>query len=488
MDGLSQAAKGNTEAEKQAYDRFLRAYPAYASTLFLDELRAKEYSRLDAEQHVYLDYNGASLYADFQLYEHSELLLHSVFGNPHSQNLTSLAMTRLVDQARASVLKYFNASPAEYDVVFTQNATGALKLVGEAYPFSSAGKLLLTSDNHNSVNGIREFARSKGTPITYLPLLPDLRVDEDEFTAALELANHRGHNLFAYPAQSNFSGVQHPLEWIEEAHARGWDVLLDAAAFVPTNHLDLGRWNPDFVDISFYKMFGYPTGVGCLLARKEALRKLNRPWYAGGTITFSSVQGDGHYLTPGSAGFEDGTVNFLSLPAVEIGLDYLASIGVDAVHTRVMCLTGWLLEQLLALRYRNGQRLLTFYGPTDCTMRGATIGVNFLRPDATLIDCLEIEHLANKQRISLRAGCHCNPGARERAFGMSADDLSVCFRDADGMPYDQFLRVIEGKTTGAVRASLGLVSTFGDVYRFLRFAESFLESPVAAGTTSGLRA
>ena len=81
------------------------------------------------------------------------------------------------------------------------------------------------------------------------------------------------HSLFAYPAQSNFTGVQHPLEWIAQAQARGWDVLLDAAAFAPTNRLDLGRWQPDFVAISFYKIFGYPTGIGCLLARKAALRQ-----------------------------------------------------------------------------------------------------------------------------------------------------------------------------------------------------------------------
>ena len=56
--------------------------------------------------------------------------------------------------------------------------------------------------------------------------------------------------------------------------------------------------------------------------------------------------GDGHYLTPGPAGFEDGTVNYLSLPAVEIGLKLIESIGIDTIHTRVMCLTGWLIDQL----------------------------------------------------------------------------------------------------------------------------------------------
>ena len=61
--------------------------------------------------------------------------------------------------------------------------------------------------------------------------------------------------------------------------------MLDAAAFVPTNRLDLSRYQPDFVPISFYKMFGYPTGICCLLARNQALTKLSRPWFAGGTTT-----------------------------------------------------------------------------------------------------------------------------------------------------------------------------------------------------------
>ena len=151
-----------------------------------------------------------------------------------------------------------------------------------------------------------------------------------------------GHRLFAYPAQSNFSGVQHPLDWIPLAQEHGWDVLLDAAAFTPTNRLDLDRWKPDFVSQSFYKMFGYPTGVGCLIARKPALAKLRRPWFAGGTITVASVQGDKFYLAEGASAFEDGTPNYLALPAVEFGLQYLSQIGIDMIHTRVRCLTGWL--------------------------------------------------------------------------------------------------------------------------------------------------
>jgi molybdenum cofactor sulfurtransferase len=465
-----------------AFQLFRIAYPAYDSTRTLDTLRATEYARLDRQGHVYLDYTGGSLYAESQLRDHMALLNGQVFGNPHSKNLTSMAMTNLVEHARDYVLRYFDADPDEYLVIFTQNATGALKLVGESYPFAPGDNYLLTFDNHNSVNGIREFARSGGATVTYIPIMaPELRIDPRALADALELARPGAHNLFAYPAQSNFSGVQHPLEWIDQAHERGWEVLLDAAAFAPTNRLDLGRWHPDFVDISFYKIFGYPTGTGCLLARKAAMQKLRRPWYSGGTITFSSVVGDGHYLTPGPASFEDGTVNYLSLPAVEHGLKLIESSGIETIHTRVMCLTGWLIEQLVALRHSNGRPVVQLYGPANTHMRGGTVQVNFFDPDGQMVDCNAVERLANEERISLRAGCHCNPGAREVALGFTREDLASCFSKKDHMSFEQFLQVIDGKTTGALRASIGLASTFADVYTYVQFAKTLVDRPAFAG-------
>ncbi len=316
------------------FAEFLARYPSYAGTAPLDELRARDYSRLDEFSQVYLDYTGAGLYADSQVAAHAALLRSGIFGNPHSTNPTSQAATEHVEAARERVLEYFKADPAEYVVVFTENASGALKLVGESYTFGSpgerAGRFLLTFDNHNSVNGIREFARARGADVVYVPVeLPDLRVPEERIEAALAARPRDGSSLFAYPAQSNFSSVRHPLGWIAKAKALGWDVLLDAAAFAPTSVLDLGAVKPDFVALSFYKMFGYPTGVGALIARREALSRLRRPWFAGGTITVASVQGDRYYLSEGAAGFEDGTIDFLGLPAVTIGLDHLERVGTE---------------------------------------------------------------------------------------------------------------------------------------------------------------
>ena len=180
----------------------------------------------------------------------------------------------------------------------------------------------------------------------YLPVVPpDLRVDEDRLDEALAVTAS-GPKLFAYPAQSNFSGVKHPLDWIEKAYDKGWDVMVDCAAYVPTNRMDLSEVKPDIVPLSFYKMFGYPTGVGCLIARKDALKRLNRPWFAGGTITIASVQADSHFLAEGVEAFEDGTIYYLNLPAIEIGLRHLENVGIGAISDRVTALTVWLLDQL----------------------------------------------------------------------------------------------------------------------------------------------
>jgi len=445
------------------------------SLTVLDELRRTDFARLDAGGHVYLDYTGAGLYADSQLAEHLELLRHNVFGNPHSQNPTSAAMTELVEQARDAVLEFFRASPDEYVAVFTPNATGALRLVGEAYPFRPGDRFLLTFDNHNSVNGIREFARARGAETTYVPSeASELRVDEELLPRYLTEVGGDHNNLFAYPAQSNFSGVLQPLAWIEYAQAHGWDVLLDAAAYVPTNRLDLSRWHPDFVALSFYKMFGWPTGVGCLIARRDALAKLERPWFSGGTIVAAFVQREWYQSAPGAAHFEDGTVNFLNLPAVEIGLRFLDRIGVETIHARVEALGSRLLEALGSLRHSDGSPAATIYGPRDVDRRGATIAFNFVHPDGRVVDERYVDRVARLHTISLRTGCFCNPGAGEVAFTISRETL-VGGEFGEGMTLDDYVDAIGLPSGGAVRASLGLASNLADVDRFVAFAREFVD-------------
>jgi selenocysteine lyase/cysteine desulfurase len=276
--------------------------------------------------------------------------------------------------------------------------------------------------------------------------------------------------LFAYPAQSNFTGVQHPLSWVPLAQEHGYHVLLDAAAYVPSNRLDLAAVQPDFVPISWYKVFGYPTGVGCLLARWEALARLRRPWFSGGTIKVVSALGGWHVPAKDETAFEDGTLNFHAIPDVTVGLAWVEGIGMEVIHERVACLTGWLLKRLRGLHHRGGAPLVRVYGPLDANHRGGTVALNFLDPNGRVIDERAVARDATAWNISLRTGCFCNPGAGEGAFAIAPGILSGSISGRE-LSIEDYLPILGVPTGGAIRVSLGLVSNLSDVELFIRFAE-----------------
>ena len=472
----------------RAYRDFFAALPSYGRTYALDLLREQEFGRLDEHDHVYLDYTGGGLYPVSLVQEHAALLQSAILGNPHSQNPASLASTHLVEQARADVLRYFHADPAEYLVIFTSNASGALKLLGESYPFAPGSRFVLVADNHNSVHGIREFARRGGAGITYIPLDPQ-SLRAPDVGPYLKQPPADGPSLFAFPAQSNFSGVQHPLAWVELARSLGYDVLLDAAAFVPTNRLDLSQASPlpDFVPISFYKMFGYPTGVGALLARRQALAKLRRPWFAGGTVRLVSTKADLHILAPGHEAFEEGTVNYLNLPVISAGLRLLDSIGIETIHDRVAALMAYLLAAMQTLCHSNGAPIVHIYGPLDAEQRGATIAFNLVDSEGNHFPYQQIEAEASAANLSIRAGCFCNPGAGEYSLTHTAKEVQRCVQEAiaggeinptAAFDLHRFHQCIGDKPTGAVRVSFGLASNFADAYRCLGFLAGFRDRAI----------
>ncbi len=440
------------------------------------ELRAREFSRLDAGGHVYLDYTGSGLYAESQVRRHAELLSTAVLGNPHSRNPTSSACTARVDEVRGRVLAFFEADPEEYEVVFALNASNALKLVGESYPFQAGSRFALTADNHNSVHGLREYASARGAGVRYVPL--DARLRAPDLEAHLAGADPDRPNLFVFPAQSNFSGVKHPLEWVAAARELGYDVLLDAAAFVPTSRLSLRDCSPDFVCLSFYKMFGYPTGVGALLARHDALHRLRRPWFGGGTVRFVSAQMGVQMLWGTGRGFEDGTLNFQGILAVPIGLAFLEEVGLERIHEHVMGLTRRALGELRALRHSGGTPLARIYGPETGEGRGATIAFNLLTPAGEVIDFRVVEQRAGETGISLRTGYFCNPGAAEFALDHSDAKVRRCAGTFTPDSFDlwRFAECLRDRPVGAIRASFGIASDEADLRRLLEVLASFRDS------------
>jgi selenocysteine lyase/cysteine desulfurase len=425
------------------------------------DVRAREFTRLDATRCAYLDYAGASLYPESLVQQDALRLTTTILGNPHSENAPSLASTAAMATAREMTLQLLDADPREYDVVFTANASGAARVIAEAFPFAEGSRLVLTADNHNSVNGLRVAASRAGAAVEYVGLEDDLRGCDPRPT--LQLCPERP-SLFAFPAQSNFSGVRHPLEWIHEAHRRGYFVLLDAAAYVPTAALSLRQTPAEFVMLSYYKIFGYPTGIGALVARRDALALLRRAYFGGGTVQYVSVQTGLMRLKSGAEAFEDGTPSFLALPAVCDGLRWLSAIGLARIARHTKAVTARFLDGLRAL----GERVV-IYGPTDAADRGGTVTFN-LRRGADVLPYEIVEAAARERGIAVRGGCFCNPGAAEHAFHIPREAARECLRGEYSV--SRFRSCLGNHPVGAIRASVGIASTHDDIDRLLELVDT----------------
>ena len=295
--------------------------------LFPDEINGNSHSISEA---VYLDHTGATLYAKSQLQSYHDSLLKNMYGNPHSSSLSSENTSGMIQDVRQEILSFFNTTSDEYHVIFTCNATHGIKLVAENFKFQnandsteSASWFAYLQDNHTSVVGIRAAALEKGVNVRVIDYkessgktLSAILQHETSILGNREMILNGGvtknppsenvpNNLFAFPAMSNFSGHKYPLEWVSIAQKGSlfsndpsgrWLVLLDAASFVSTSALDLCSYHPDFVPVSFYKLFGFPTGLGALLVSVKGAEALSKIYFGGGSVSAYSSDTDFHVL------------------------------------------------------------------------------------------------------------------------------------------------------------------------------------------------
>jgi selenocysteine lyase/cysteine desulfurase len=416
---------------------------------------------------VYADWTGAAIPPAPLIRKHADLLLTQHLGNPHSHHSSSTRAMELVNEARGAVLRYFHADPAEYDVVWTANASNAILLL-QHYLFDG-GELLLTNDNHNTMNGLRELARRGGAIVRYSPLGDDLELNAEKLRQRLAHPRTHRHRIFGFPAKSNYSGVEHSLSWIETAQAHGWDVLVDAAAYCANNRLDLRQHKPEFVPISFYKLFGYPTGVGCLLIKKTAYPRLHKRWFAGGTILLVSVMADFHALEPhGPARYEDGTLSFQMIPAVIEGLRWLEHL--DNRRSHASAVATQLYDRLRSLRF--GDNSIRIYSPRGTDL----VTFSVLRRDE-VVDAWLVERAADAAGIQFRTGCFCNPGVNEKVMGYTVEEYERTYHDgttAEDFTLEALRRSSGGKPIGAIRASFGYASTLEHADRIADWVEDYL--------------
>ncbi|KAJ7647907.1 PLP-dependent transferase [Roridomyces roridus] len=468
-----------SDAASTSYQDFLNTFPEYRLTWILDTLRRSDYQRLDTTGETYADYMGGAIYPESLVRVHTEFLNRSVMGNTHSISNSSRLSLKCADEARAAVLSFFRAPSEEYAVVFTPNATGALKLVGESYPFTGGGNYVLSHDSHNSVHGIREFATYRGARVCYIP--PTATGGFEPELAKNILLRNRPRSapcLFALTGQSNITNAKNPLSILEYAKSLGYHTLLDAAALAATSAISLTDTPVDAMAVSFYKMFGFPTGVGALVVKKSFLKQLKRPWFAGGTVNL--VQVPGTIVTRSQElheQFEDGTINYLTLPAVTDGLRFLSAY-LPFLPLRLSCLMHYLVSSLSQLRHdttgnpavrilsAKPSRRLTSVGDQSDT--GSIVSIIFLSPSGEILPNSFVDYAASKLNLSLRTGCMCNPGGAAAMLNIQ-EDMDKLFEGATLKDFENAV----GRQLGVVRISLGLASNFQDAWTIVRFAGLF---------------
>ncbi|KAJ4297191.1 hypothetical protein N0V88_004109 [Collariella sp. IMI 366227] len=430
---------------------------------------------------VYLDHAGTTPYSKSLMDQFVNDMTSNLFGNPHSASPSSQLSTTRIEDIRLRVLRFFNADPAEFDLVFVANATAGIKLVADAFRAAPGGfDYAYHQASHTSLVGVREEARNS-------LCLDDQQVEGWlEGSCPFEVDDGERPVLFAYPGQSNMDGRRYPLSWAEKARARGQSrtyTLLDAAALVCSSPLDLSLADaaPDFTVLSFYKVFGFPD-LGALIVRRGAEEVFNsRRYFGGGTVDMVVCLKEQWHATKSQflhERLEDGTLPIHSIIALDAAFDVhkqlFGSMRDVAAHTSF--LSRRLYHGLKSLRHGNREPVFVLYSPDPEVNNsdigsGPVIAFNIRNSLGAWVSLTEIEKLATLKGFHIRTGGVCNPGGIASALGLQPWEMMQNF--SSGFRCGSENDILAGKPTGVIRASLGAMSTISDVDRFVDFLNEF---------------
>lgn len=433
---------------------------------------------------TYLDHAGTTLYPKSLIDDFSKDMVSNLLGNPHSASTSSQLSTKRIEDVRLRVLRFFDADPDRFDLVFVANATAGIKMVKEGFMEHGKGFWYgYHKDSHTSMVGMREAAHAGHHCFS-----SDKEVEEwlESPTGGLDVEEDI-LGLFAYPAQSNMNGRRLPLSWSSRLrssrHGQHIYSLLDAAALVSTSPLDLNDASnaPDFTVLSFYKIFGFPD-LGALIVRKASASVLQRRHYFGGGTVDMVTCGKEHWHIRKYGSIheqlEDGTLPIHSIIALDSALNVhkrlFGSLKLVASHTNL--LAQQLYDKLVGLRHCNGSEVckiykdpLSFYN--DSRTQGPIIAFNLRNSKSGWVSNTEVEKLANIRNIQLRSGGLCNPGGIASSLELEPWEMRRNF--SAGHRCGNENDIIGGKPTGMLRVSFGAMSTMQDVNTFVEFIEEF---------------
>jgi cysteine desulfurase / selenocysteine lyase len=298
---------------------------------------------------------------------------------------------RRYEEARGAFARFFGREDPR-GIVFVRNATEAINLVGEGFPWRRGDRVLISDQEHNSNLIVwQRLAIERGIRIEVVSLPDDGSFDAEDFERHLA----RPVRLVSLFHTSNLDGRSLPLkEIVERAHDRRSAVLADGCQAAPHEKVDLDRLGVDYYAVSGHKMLG-PTGTGVLAASFEGLGRL-RPLLVGGeTVEWSTLKA--HALRPPPYRFEAGLQNYAGVLGAHAAIDYLSGVGFDAVQEQQRSVN----EQVS--RAFEGEPRLHVLGPEDPRERSSIFAFTLdgIDPnDAALF-------LDEGYGVMVRSGMHC---------------------------------------------------------------------------------
>lgn len=442
---------------------------------------------------TYLDHAGTTPYPKSAIESWTTELTSNLFGNPHSASASSQLSTRRIDDIRLKVLQFFNASPDVFTVVFVANATAAIKLVAEAFRDDSKGFWYgYHADSHTSLIGCRELASGGSRCFAH---------DEDvEEWIHAQLSNNSALEqpcLLGYPGQSNMTGRQLPGDWPrrirQAATLTGTSLytLLDAASLAATSSIDLSDAEsaPDFMCVSFYKIFGFPD-LGALLARRESAGPLlAKRYFAGGNVDAVINGGFPWHARKETlhAALEEGTLPFHNILALDHAMTAHARLfgSMNEVSRHTRYLRNRVRSFLASLQHSNGTRVCEIYEDGKQSLYGPVLSFNIKDSSGRVISASEVEKLCIIKGMQLRTGGVCNPGGIIHHLRLSGPQIQSQYRAGFRCGGENDL--IDGQPTGVLRISFGAMSTESDLQSFFNFVrEYYVEQTLLGPSTDSL--
>ncbi|MCK8455844.1 cysteine desulfurase [Sphingomonas faeni] len=314
----------------------------------------------------------------------------------------SADMTVAYEAARKAVARFIGAGSPD-EVVFVRGATEGINLVAQCWAGEQlkAGDRILLSllEHHSNIVPWQMVAERVGAAIDVIPLTPDHRIDLD----AMERMITPAHKLVALGHVSNVLGsVLDAKRATEIAHSVGAKILLDGCQSVPRIAVDVKAIGCDFYVLSGHKLYG-PTGIGVLWAKPELLDAM--PPYQGGGSMIDKVSFARTTYAPPPGRFEAGTPHIVGALGLHAAIDYVESIGLDAIHAHETALVTATREALSGI---NSVRL---YGPAD-SAGIVSFTIEGVHPH-------DIGTILDEERVAIRAGHHCAQPLME-ALGVEA--------------------------------------------------------------------